>query len=55
MTPDLGLTPDGRYASLFAPTVSLLVGGGEVGGDSQVGAFSIIAFLAVLNAVLVWD
>lgn len=57
VTPDLGLTPDGRYASLFAPTVSLLVAPGYIVGkwlgDSQVGAFSIIALLAVLNAVLV--
>lgn len=57
VTPDLGLTPDGRYASLFAPTVSLLVAPGYLLGKwlgaSQVGAFSMIALFALLNAWLV--
>ncbi|QQR77291.1 MAG: hypothetical protein IPJ67_04070 [Candidatus Moraniibacteriota bacterium] len=57
VTPDLGLTSDGRYASLFAPTVSLLVAPGYIAGRwlgaSQVGAFSVIAVFALLNALLV--
>lgn len=56
-TPDLGLASDGRYVSLFAPTVSLMVLPGYVVGKwlgaSQVGAFAMIALFALLNGLLV--
>ncbi|MEK7576504.1 MAG: hypothetical protein AAB482_02295 [Patescibacteria group bacterium] len=56
-TPDLGITPNGEYVSLFAPGVSFIVLPGYVVGKlfgvSQVGAFAVIALFALFNAGLV--
>lgn len=56
VTPDVAYH-DGKYVSLFAPGVSFLVLPGYLIGRyfdaSQVGTFSVIAFFAFLNALLV--
>jgi len=56
VTPDLGYH-DGKYVSLFAPLLSFtIIPGyliGKIFGISQVGAFSIIALVAFLNALLI--
>ncbi len=56
-TPDLGLSPDGHYVSLFAPAVSFIAMPGYIIGKyfgaSQVGAFSIIALFSILNVLLI--
>lgn len=55
-TPDLGYIHD-HYVSLFAPLVSfLIIPGYAVGralGDSQVGAYAIIALFALMNVLLI--
>ncbi len=55
-TPDLG-TINGKYVSLFAPGVSFIVAPGYLIGKqfgmSQVGTYTVISILAVLNAVLI--
>lgn len=55
-TPDLGYK-DGKYVSLFAPAVSYIASVGYIIGKffgaSQVGAFSTIAFFALLNGLLI--
>ncbi len=55
-TPDLAITSDGKYVSLFAPGVSFLaVPGyllGKYFGYSQLGAFLTIVFFALLNIIL---
>src|SRR4030042_2246031 len=54
--PDLGYI-NGKYVSLFAPGISFLILPGyylgKLFGISQVGAFAVISFFAVLNAVLI--
>ena len=56
-TPDLGLSPDGKYVSLFAPAVSFMaIPGYVIGkyfGASQVGAFAVIALFAIFNVFLI--
>lgn len=56
-TPDLARNPDGKFVSLFAPLLSfLLLPGYFVGkmlGASVVGAISMIALSAILNALLI--
>ena len=55
-TPDLAYQ-NGKYVSLFAPGVSFFaVPGyllGKMAGFAQVGAFSAIAFFAIINAFLI--
>ncbi len=55
--PDVAVRPDGKFVSLFAPTVSyLIIPGYLIGrnfGNSQVGAFVVIAIFAFINAILV--
>ncbi len=57
VAPDLGVSKDGKYVSLFAPGVSfLLIPGyiiGEYFGIAQVGSFAMIALFALLNVILV--
>lgn len=57
IVPDLGMRDDGKYVSLFAPGVSFLtIPGYLVGkyfGASQLGAYSIISLIAVINALLI--
>lgn len=54
--PDLAMTSDGKYVSLFAPGVSFLAMPGYILGKyfdhSQLGAFLIIVFFALLNIIL---
>jgi hypothetical protein len=56
-TPDLAVNKNGEYVSLFAPGVSFLaIPGYVIGryfGASQVGAFAIIALVAVFNMLLI--
>lgn len=56
ITPDLGYW-NGKYVSLFAPGVSMLIIPGYIVGKmlgiSQVGAFSVISFFAILNMLLI--
>ena len=56
-TPDLGLSPDGKYVSLFAPAVSFIAMPGYIIGKyfsaSQVGAFAVIALFAIFNVLLI--
>lgn len=56
-TPDLAITDDGKYVSLFAPTVSFLaVPGYVIGkyfGASQVGAYATISLFALMNICLI--
>src|SRR5690606_27797294 len=56
VAPDLGYL-DGKYVSLFAPTVSFLVMPGYlVGralGASQVGAFASVSLFAIMNFILI--
>src|SRR3989338_9080967 len=56
-TPDLGLSPDGKYVSLFAPAVSFIaIPGYIIGkyfGASQVGTFAVIALFAIFNVLLI--
>src|SRR3989304_5141912 len=56
-TPDLGLSPDGKYVSLFAPAVSFMaIPGYIIGkyfGASQVGTFAVIALFAIFNVLLI--
>ncbi|TAN58778.1 hypothetical protein EPN15_00035 [Patescibacteria group bacterium] len=56
-TPDLGITPDGHYVSLFAPAVSFVVMPGYIIGKffgaSQVGTFAVIALFAIFNVLLI--
>ncbi len=56
--PDVAVTTDGQFASLFAPVVSFVaIPGYLVGkafGLSQVGSFAAIALFAVLNVVLIY-
>lgn len=55
--PDLAVTADGRYASLFAPAVSFLaIPGyllGRAFGVAQVGAFLTVTAFALANMVLI--
>jgi len=55
-TPDLGYK-NGHYVSLFAPFVSyVIIPGyilGKLFGLAQVGSFAVIAFIALLNVVLI--
>ena len=57
VTPDLGINPEGKYVSLFAPGVSFLVIPGYLIGRffnaAQVGAFAVIAIFALLNVLLI--
>lgn len=56
--PDLAITSDGKYASLFAPGVSFMVMPGYLIGKyfgiSQVGSFIIVVFFALLNFILIY-
>ena len=56
-TPDLGMNEAGQYVSLFAPGVSFLaIPGyllGKMLGASQVGAYLVISFFAILNMLLI--
>lgn len=56
-TPDLGYK-NGHYVSLFAPGVSfLIIPGyliGKLFGISQVGAYAVISFFALLNSILIY-
>jgi len=56
-TPDLALSPDSQYVSLFAPAVSFIaIPGYIIGkyfGASQVGAFAVIALFAIFNVFLI--
>ena len=56
-TPDLALSPDSQYVSLFAPAVSFIaIPGYIIGkyfGASQVGAFAVIALFAIFNVLLI--
>ncbi|NTW45466.1 MAG: hypothetical protein HGB18_00230 [Candidatus Moranbacteria bacterium] len=56
--PDLAVTADGRYVSLFAPGVSfMLIPGYYIGRlfhYSQVGAFVVVSLVAFVNAVLLY-
>lgn len=56
-TPDLALSPDGQYVSLFAPAVSFIaIPGYIIGkffGASQVGTFAVIALFAIFNVLLI--
>lgn len=56
-SPDVAVTKDGKFASLFAPTVSFLTLPGYIIGKnfgiSQVGTFSIISLFALLNVFLI--
>lgn len=58
VVPDLALSPDGRFASLFAPFVSFIILPGYVlgwfFGASQVGTFAMIALFSIANGVLIW-
>lgn len=55
-TPDLGYK-DGNFVSLFAPGVSFIIMPGYILGKyfnlAQVGTFSVIAFIAVLNVFFI--
>ncbi|MBI3888004.1 hypothetical protein HY310_02960, partial [Candidatus Microgenomates bacterium] len=55
--PDVAYTPDKRYVSLFAPSLSFLVIPGYIIGKSfgvaQVGAFAMVALFALLNTILI--
>lgn len=55
-TPDLGFI-NGKYVSLFAPGISfLIIPGYQIGkvfGFSQVGAFAVISFFAIMNVFLI--
>ncbi len=55
-SPDVAVTKDGKYASLFAPLVSFItIPGYIIGrylGTSQVGVFAVIAIFALLNTIL---
>lgn len=57
VAPDLALSPDHHFVSLFAPFVSFIVVPGYVLGrffdGAQVGTFAIIAFFAIANGVLI--
>ncbi len=56
-TPDLGYY-NNKYVSLFAPGVSFIVIPGYILGKllgaSQIGAFSVISFFAILNCLLIF-
>lgn len=56
-TPDLGISPNGNFVSLFAPTVSYIVLPGYIVGKvfnlAQVGMFSIISIFGILNFLLI--
>lgn len=56
-TPDLAITEEGVYASLFAPVVSFLaIPGylfGTMLGASQVGAYAVIALFVLANIFLI--
>ena len=55
--PDVAVTKNGKYASLFAPTLSFITMPGYTIGKffniSQVGTFSVIALFALLNLCLI--
>lgn len=55
VTPDLAIS-NGKYVSLFAPGISMLVIPGyligKVMGASQIGAFAVITLFALFNVVL---
>ncbi|MBI2022972.1 hypothetical protein HYT01_00205 [Candidatus Giovannonibacteria bacterium] len=55
--PDLALSPDGKYVSLFAPGVSFIaVPGyfaGKYFGAAQLGVYAVVALFALLNILLV--
>lgn len=57
-SPDLAVTSQGQYVSLFAPGVSFIVMPGYLLGKhfgiSQVGAFSVITLFALLNGFLIY-
>jgi len=57
-SPDLAVTPQGQYVSLFAPGVSFIVMPGYLLGKyfgiSQVGAFSVITIFALINGLLIY-
>ncbi len=57
IAPDVGLSPDGRFVSLFAPGVSIIALPGYLAGRilnlAQVGTFAVIAIFAIANAWLV--
>lgn len=56
-SPDVAVTKDGKYASLFAPTLSFLIAPGFVLGKlfniSQIGAYFIISLFAIANVLLI--
>ncbi len=57
-TPDLAITKDEKYVSLFAPGTSfLIIPGylfGKILGASQVGAFAIVSIFALMNTLLIY-
>ncbi len=56
-SPDVAVTKDGKFASLFAPALSFLIIQGYLTGKlfnaSQVGAFFVISLFAILNTLLI--
>ncbi len=56
-TPDVGYI-DGKYVSLFAPGLSFIVMPGYLTGKwfnaSQIGAYLVITFFAILNCLLIY-
>ena len=57
VTPDLSITPDGQFVSMFAPGLSFLIIPGYIAGKylgaAPVGAFAVIAVFALLNIILI--
>lgn len=55
--PDIAITEDGKYVSLFAPGVSFLVAPGYFLGKhlgyAQLGTFAVVGLFAVLNVLLI--
>lgn len=56
-SPDVAVTDDGKFASLFAPTVSFITMPGYIIGKyfgaSQFGTYSVISLFAVFNLFLI--
>ncbi len=55
--PDVAITKDGKYASLFAPLLSFVATPGYIIGKffgaSQVGAFAVVSLFAIFNVLLI--
>lgn len=56
-SPDVAVTKDGKFVSLFAPTLSFITIPGYIIGKffniSQVGTFAVVSFFALLNLFLI--